>query len=89
MKAEEARRIVEQAHHLSRLLEFPEWHVLDGYVREAMAVKQRGMVNNGCNSMEEYRFMAGWLAGAQYVLDAAKTTEAGAVRARPFLNKGE
>jgi hypothetical protein len=89
VKSDEARFAVELSHQLSVLASYPEWRVLVDYVQKTEVLKQSYLLNGGCRNIEEYKKISGWLEGVHFVLDAAKTTEDAAVRARPYLNKGE
>jgi hypothetical protein len=86
---DEARTAIERAHQLEVLAEYPQWRALVEYVQQTERVKQLYLVNGGCRDIEDYRKVTGWLEGVHFVLDAAKTTEDAARRARPLLNKGE
>ena len=78
--AERDRALVEQAHRLRELAAEPYWETLRVYVQQAVDRKLRHLVQGGARTYDEYREAAGWLQGAQFVLNAAEGAEQAAER---------
>lgn len=85
MTENEFRELIERQHLLHELSLHEGWGIYVDYVIDRMAKKQRALVGGRLDSMEDYKFEAGWMEGAQYALDAEKNVEAMVVQARATL----
>jgi len=65
----EYRDLIERAHLLKELQNHPGWSVWHDHVRRRIDAKQREMLA-GRDSLEAYRYTAGWIEGMAYALDA-------------------
>jgi hypothetical protein len=72
---EEAREATEVAQQLKELALDDRWQYLVDFVKSRAIAKQNRMIQGGLTTLEAYREEAGWLKGAQYVLDAPKIAQ--------------
>ena len=73
MTDEELRELQELAHQLDELTKHPGWKVLVDFAWNGdgmIGAKQRYLVGGSCKTTDEYQKYAGWVAGAQAVLQA-------------------
>lgn len=81
----ELRELIERQHLLHELSRHEGWPIYVDYIVDQMAKKQRRLLSGQLEDMEGYKFEAGYLAGAQYALDAERNIEAMVARAREML----
>lgn len=70
---EEAREAVEVAAQLYELTQHQGWQYLLDFVKSFAISRQNRMIQGHIETLDKYREEAGWLMGAQFVLDAPKT----------------
>lgn len=69
MTDDDYRDLIERAHQVRELQHQPGWGVWGQHVARRVDAKKREMLA-GKDSLEAYRYTAGWIEGAQYALDA-------------------
>lgn len=70
----ELRQLQEDGFRLKELTEHHGWPVLERLVLAQIGARQRELVGGTVQSMEEYRKIVGWLAGAQHVISIPDET---------------
>ena len=73
MSPDELRELQELAHQLEELTRHPGWPILvhySNYGAGGMDAQQKRLIGGHCESQEEYKRLAGWVAGANHVLTA-------------------
>ena len=89
MTEEEARERIEVAFQLEQLTQHPGWPVLRDFVQSRAVAKQNRLLTGSITHIEEYKKEAGWLAGANDVLQAPETAEKMALEARRMVDGGD
>ena len=64
------RELIEIQARITKLTENPDWAVLVDYVNGKIEHEQRWLMNGNAKTVEDYRGKAGWVQGAQHVLEA-------------------
>lgn len=74
MTDDQYRDLIESAHQLSELQMHPGWAVWNNHLHRRIEAKKREMLA-GKDTLEAYRYTAGWIEGCQYALDATGELE--------------
>lgn len=64
------RELQEEAHRIRELQQQPAWQDLVRFVSRMTDSKTRWLLNGNAKTLEDYRWEAGWVAGATYILQA-------------------
>lgn len=67
--SEEAHELIELRHQLQELMSTPGWQVWRDQCQARINAKEREILA-GLETLEDYRYNAGWIEGARFVLDA-------------------
>ncbi len=74
MTEDEYRDLIERAHHVQELQRHPGWEVWQQHLARRVDAKKREMLG-GFDSLEAYRYCAGWIEGCEAALDATGALE--------------
>lgn len=69
MTDEEYRDLIERAHNIRELQLTPGWETWNNHLHRRLEAKRREMLA-GKDTLEAYRYTAGWIEGCAYALDA-------------------
>lgn len=75
MTDDDLRELVEQAHLLREFRKDPGYSVWENSCRHRVEAKRREMIAGKPRTIEEYRYTAGWIEGAEFALGALEHLE--------------
>lgn len=75
MTEDELRDLIEQAHLLREFQKDPGYSVWQNACARRIEAKKRELLGGSLKTVQEYRYIAGWIEGAEFALGALEHLE--------------